>query len=115
MSADPLVVEVRADDHGCSVPTDERADTPLHELVAREVRLVFRRDRVHIWARDGRREPDTQLACALEQADQQVAGPSFSAFANCPIEGRDPIVGLSRIDIWNLMTETIDDRHDSPG
>src|SRR5439155_25515611 len=46
--ADALVVMVRANDHRDGVPTDHAPDAELHPLVAGEVRLLLRRDRVDV-------------------------------------------------------------------
>ena len=67
MTADPLEVMVRADDHRDRVPADEPPDPELHLLVAGEVRLLLRRDRVDVPGLRQGRESDVEHPRPLEQ------------------------------------------------
>ena len=64
---------VRAQDHRDRVPADDPPDPPLHLLVAREGRLLLGADRVDVAGLGQRRQPDVELAGALEQLVEEEA------------------------------------------
>src|SRR5450759_3850210 len=67
---------VRPEDHRDRVPADDPADPELDRLVAREVRLLLRADRVDVAGLGQRRQPDVELSGALEELVNQEAGPT---------------------------------------
>ena len=74
VAADAGEPAVRAQHHRRRVPADDPADPPLHLLVAREVRLLLGADRVDVAGLGQRRQPDLELARALQQLVDEEPG-----------------------------------------
>ena len=67
VATDARRAAVGAQDHRHGVPADHPPDAVLHLLVARELGLLLRRDRVDVARRGQRRQAEVELARALEQ------------------------------------------------
>ena len=72
--ADALEPRVRPQHHGQRVPANEAPDLELHRLVAGEVGLLLRADRVDVAGLRQRRQADLQLTGTLEQLEDDEAG-----------------------------------------
>ena len=107
--ADPLEAGVGAQHHRQRVPADHAADPQLHRLVAGEVRLLLRRDGVDVAGLDQRRQAHVQLAGALEQLVDQVAGAVGAFLLDHGVERLDPLLGLGRVDVRQLLLELVED------
>ena len=109
VAADALVVMVRAYDHGDGVPTDDPADPQLHRLVAREIRFLLGRDRVDVPRLGERREPHVEHPRPLEQLVEDEARAIRTGLLQQRVERLDPLLGLVRIDVRQLMFELVED------
>src|SRR5688572_19259640 len=109
MSADALVVMVRTNDHRRRVPADELPDAVFHLLVAREVRLLLRRDRVDVTRLSEWGKTHLQHARALEELVKDEACPLGARLLDQGVERLDPLIGLIGIDIRELSLELVED------
>ncbi len=109
MAADAVGVLVRLDHHDGGVPTDERPDAALDQLVTGKPRLALRRDRVDVWRAHRRREPHLQLASALEELAHEEPGPSLAVHLDDALEAVQPLLGLLGIDVGQLVHEPVED------
>ena len=100
---------VRPVDHRHRVPADVGADPPLEELVAREPGLLLAGDGVDVVGADHRRHADALLPCALHEAGEEVAGTGTAADVDDGVEGIEPLLGLPRVDVGELVHEAIDE------
>src|SRR2546430_1705770 len=73
VTADALEVVVRAHDHRDRGPADKPPDVELHLLVAGEVRLLLRRDRVDVPRLRERGQSDVEHPRPLEQLVEDEA------------------------------------------
>ena len=113
VAADLEALAVGRGDHDRGVPADEGADAALDLLVAGEPRLALRRDRVDVVGGAQGRDADLLLARALEQAQHHVAGAVAAAVVEHRVEGREPLLGLVRVDVGQLGGEAlVDHRRD---
>ena len=109
VAADALELGVRAQHHRQRVPADEAPDLELHLLVAREVRLLLGADGVDVAGLDQVRQPDLQLARALEQAEEEEAGAVRAGLLHDRVERVDPLLRLDRVDVRQLLLELVED------
>ena len=105
---DPRELVVGAQDHGDRVPADQPADPSLHLLVARERRLLFRADRVDVAGLGQGRQPDLELAGALEELVDDEAGPGLALVGDHLVERLEPVLGLLGVDVGELMLELVE-------
>ena len=108
MAADPREAVVRAKDHRDGVPADDPPDPLLELLVAREVRLLLRADRVDVARLGQRRQADVELARALEQLVDEEAGAALALLLDDLVEGGEPFLGLGRVDVGQLVLEFVE-------
>jgi hypothetical protein len=108
VAADPGELAVRPQDHGGRVPADQPPDPPLDLLVAREERLLLGADRVDVAGLGERRQPDLELACALQQLVDEEPGTGFAGLLDDLVEGFHPILGFVRVDVRQLVLELIE-------
>ena len=113
VAADAVGVLVRLDDHHRRVPADERPDPALDVLVAREPRLLLPRDRVDVRRRHGGRERDLGRVGPLHQTAQEVPRPRLPVHVGDGIEAVEPLRGLGRIDVRQLVYMAVEDHSDS--
>ncbi len=106
--ADPGEPVVGPQDHRHGVPADQPADSPLHLLVAGEVRLLLRADGVDVAGLGQRRQADLELASPLEQLVDQESGAALTLLGDHLVERREPVVGLRGIDVGELMLEFVE-------
>src|SRR5450756_990613 len=99
---------VRPEDHRDRVPADDPADPELDRLVAREVRLLLRADRVDVAGLGQRRQPDVELSGALEELVDEEAGPALAFLLDELIERGEPLGRLVGIDVGELMLELVE-------
>ena len=95
--------------HHRRVPADERPDAPLDVLVAGEPRLLLARDRVDVRGRHRGRERHLARRCPLHQAGEQVAGPGLAVSVDDGVEAVQPLLGLGRIDVGQLVHVAVED------
>ena len=84
------------------------ADPPLHRLVAREGRLLLGADRVDVAGLGQRRQPDLELAGALEQLVDEEPRAALAFLLDDLVERGDPVVGLVRVDVGQLVLELVE-------
>ena len=77
-------------------------------LVAREVRLLLRADRVDVAGLGERRQADLELAGALEQLVDDEPGPALALSGHHLVERGEPILGLGGIDVGKLVLEFVE-------
>ncbi len=109
MAADPGEVVVRAEHHRCGVPADEPADPELHRFVAREERLLLRRDGVDVPRLSERRDPDVEHPGALEELVEDEPGSLGTARTDEGVERIHPLLRLRRVDVGKLVFELVED------
>ena len=109
VAADAVGVLVGLDDHDRGVPADVGPDAALELLVAGEPGLLLRRDGVDVGRRHGGRGADLQLAGALQQLGHEEAGPGLAVGLDHRVEGLEPLVGLGRVGVGELVHEPVDD------
>ena len=114
VTAEPVEAVVGAVDHRHRVPADRGADAALELLVAGEPLLVLGRDRVDVVGRDHRRHADALLTRPLHEARQEIAGAGPAPFVDHRVERVEPLRGLARVDVGQLMDEAVDE-HCAPG
>ncbi len=78
VTAEPVETVVGAVDHGDRVPAHERVDAALDVFVAREPRLLFRRNRVDVVGGDHRGHERALVAGALHEPGEQVVRAGFA-------------------------------------
>jgi hypothetical protein len=108
VAADAGEPVVGAQDHGHRVPADQAADPPFEVLVAGEVRLLFRADRVDVAGLGQRRQADLELPCALEELVDEEAGPGLAFLLDHLIQRLEPVLGLGGIDVGELVLEFVE-------
>ncbi len=110
MSTDPLLAMIRLDHHYRCIPADEAADSALDVLVTGELGLLLRRDRVDIGSGHGSGNPKMCLVGSLEQLREEESGPYRAELVGHRIEGVDPLPGLHRIVVRQLVQVFVADR-----
>ncbi len=101
--------------HG-RVPPDPGPVAALGLLVTGEPGLLLGGDRVDVVGAGQRRDADTALAGALQQAQHQVAGTLLAGALQHSIERLQPLGGLFRVDVRKVGREAVaDDVHSSMG
>ena len=111
--ADAREAAVRPEDHRHRVPADQAPDPALQLLVAREVGLLLRADRVDVPGLREARQADVTLACPLQQLVHQEAGAVLPLLVQDLVEGLDPVVGLGLVDVGELVLEIVDSHRGS--
>ncbi len=106
--ADPGETLVRAQHHDRGVPANDPPDAQLHGFVARELRFLLGRDRVDVARLDEPRQPDSQLAGALEQTPQNELGALVTHALGDVVEGVEPLLGFLWIQVRELALETLE-------
>ena len=107
VAADPGVGVVRAQHHRRCVPADEAADPALDGLVAGEGGFLLGADRVDVAGLGQRREADVALARPLEQLVGDEPGALGALLVEQLVERLDPVLGLRRIDVRELLLEVV--------
>ena len=107
VAADPGGGNVRPQDHRHRVPADEAPDPPLDRLVAGEVGFLLRADGVDVAGLRERRKPDVALAGPLQELVHDEAGAIGALLVDDVVERRDPVPGLVRIDVRQLVLELV--------
>ncbi len=108
VAADPGELVVGPQDHRHRVPADQPADAPLHRLVARERGLLLRADGVDVAGLGQRRQPDLELAGALEELVDDEPGARLAFLGDDLVERREPVLGLVRVDVRQLVLELVE-------
>ncbi len=106
--ADAGEAAVRAEHHRRRVPADEPADPPLDLLVAREERLLLGADRVDVAGLGERRQPDLELAGALQQLVDEKPGTGLAGLLDDLVERFHPFLGFVRVDVRQLVLELVE-------
>ena len=107
VATDPGRLAVGAEHHRHGVPADQAPDPPLDRLVAREVRLLLRADRVDVAGLGQRRQAHMTLAGPLEELVHDKAGAVGALLVDELVEQFDPVGGLARIDVRQLVLELV--------
>ena len=94
-------------DHRRRVPADQAPDPPLECLVAGEVWLLLGADRVDVAGLGQRGQADVALAGALEQLVGDEPGALDALLVDDLVEGVDPVLGLGRVDVGELLLELV--------
>jgi hypothetical protein len=108
VAADPRIAVVRPEDHRDGVPADQPPDPSLELLVAREIRLLLRADRVDVPGLGERRQTDVELTGPLEELEHEEPGPVLALVPNDLVEGVEPLLGLLRVDVGQLVLELVE-------
>jgi hypothetical protein len=106
--AEAAELVVAAQDHRHGVPADDPADAELELLVAREEGLLLRADRVDVAGLGQRRQADLELARPLEQLVEEEPGARLAGLFDERIERLEPVGGLLRIDVRQLVLELVE-------
>jgi hypothetical protein len=107
--AQPLEAMVRARNHDGGVPPDEPADAPLHDRISGIDRLLLGADGVDV-ARLGRgRDPHAEHPRPLHQLVEEVLGAGFPFALDDAVESLDPLGGLLRVDVRELLLELVEE------
>ena len=109
VAADALETGVRAQHHCQRVPADHPPDAVLHRLVTGEVGLLLGADRVDVARLRQGRKADVQLAGALQEPEQDEAGTLRPGSLDEGIERVEPLRGLDRVDVRELLLELVED------
>ena len=96
---------VGAQDHGHRVPADHAPDAQLHLLVAGERGLLLGRDRVDVARLGQRRQPDVELARALQEPVEDELGAVGALVLGDRVERVDPVLGLGGVAVGQLALE----------
>ena len=83
--------------HHGGVPPDPAAVAPLDFLVARELGLVIRVDRVHVRRVEAERDAQLLLCRVVDQLVDDELGPALSTVGDEAVERLHPLRGLVRI------------------
>ena len=78
-------------------------------VVAGEVGLLLRADRVDVAGLRQGWQSHLELASALQQAVEEESGPIGPAGGDHVLEGIDPLLGLDRVDVRQLLLELVED------
>ena len=100
---------VRPYDHDGCVPSDVGPDPSFRFLVAGEPGLLAGRDRVDVRGRDGGGEADLAFLRPLEQFHEQKSCTRLAMDFEHRVERVDPLFGLGRVDIGELMGDAVED------
>jgi hypothetical protein len=109
MTADALEARVGAQHHGQRVPANDATDAVLHLLVTREIGLLLGRDGVDVAGLHERRQPDVQLARALQQLVDQEPRAVGTNLLDDGIQRVEPLLGLLWVDVRQLLLELVED------
>ena len=109
VTADAVGGLVGPHDHHRSVPADEGPDPTLDVLVAGEPRFLLARDRVDVRRRHRGRERHLAGGRSLHQPGEQVAGTRLAVGVDDGVEAVQPLLGLGRIDVGQLVHVAVED------
>jgi hypothetical protein len=90
---------VRPQDRGDRVPADERAHAPLHGRVAGKGRLVAAMDGVDVRGRADVLDCRATQPRPLDDALDEVVGPSRPVVLDDGVEGLEPLLSLDSVDV----------------
>ena len=107
--ADPDVRPLRPVHHDRGVPAQPRPVLPLDLLVPGERRFLVHRDRVDVVRGGHHRNTHTLRPGPLKQAAHDVLGTLGALFLNQGIQGLQPLGGLFRITIRQLVCQPAED------
>ena len=106
VAADAVGALVGVDDHDRRVPADEGAGCGFSMLdVAGEPRLLVGGDGVDVGRGDLGRRADLALAGPLGELRHQEAGPDLALGVDDGVERVEPLAGLGRIGVGQLVDE----------
>ena len=109
VSTDPVEAGIGAQHHRQRVPADHAADALLHRLVAGEIGLLLGRDGVDVAGLGQGWQPDLQLAGALQELVDDEAGALRASLRHDPVQRVEPLLGLGRVDVRQLLLELVED------
>ena len=109
MATDAQTLAVSPADHDGGIPAHVSADATLGIFVAGKPRLALGRNGVHEVGAAKRRHADRLLAGALQQLQQQEAGPAATFGVDYRIQTLDPLAGFRGIDVGQLARQPIGD------
>ncbi|MDQ0868017.1 hypothetical protein QFZ70_000490 [Arthrobacter sp. V1I9] len=95
--------------HHRGVPPHVRPVPALELLVARERSFLVHRDGVHVIGGGHHRHPDALRTGTLQQAPHDVLGTLGALFPDQRIQGLNPLGGLFRITIRQLVSQPAED------
>jgi len=99
--------------HGHRVPANERPDAALHFEVTGKPRLPIGWNRVHIRGPHRRRDTKLPIVGGLAQPGQQVPRSGLTPVLHDGIQRVEPLLGLARVDIGQLVRERIVEHRNS--
>ena len=108
MAADAGEAVIGAQHHERGVPADDAPHPQLHLLVAREGRLLLGGEGVDVARLHQAGKADAELAGALEHLAEQEVSPLGSMGLHHPVEGVDPLLGLSGVGVRELALEVVE-------
>ena len=109
VAADAVGDLVRPHDHHRGVPANEGPDPTLDVLVAGEPRLLLARDRVDVRRRHRGGERHLAGGRSLHEPGEQVAGTRLAVGVDDGVEAVQPLLGLGRIDVGQLVHVAVED------
>ena len=95
--------------HHGGVPAQERTVAPLDLLVARELRLLVHRDRVHVVRGGDHRHAHALRAGVLEEGAHDVLRPFRALRLDQALEGLDPLPGLLGVGVLQVVGQATED------
>ena len=94
---------IRPQHHRHGVPSDQCTNSVLDFWVTGIRRFSVGIDRVEIRRRDSGRETNIKGSAAIEQTQKEIARSSGSIGVNGSVEGIEPAIGSTRVDIYQLL------------
>ena len=112
MAANLHTRTLRAVHHDRRVPTHPTAVALLNLLITRELRLHLRRNRIHEIRRRQRRQIHPLRRRPLQQAQHQKSSTLRRGLVQNPIKRVNPFLGLFRVRIMQIRSDTLADQRD---
>ncbi len=109
MAADALRPVVGPYHHRRRVPAGVRPGPASPDGITGEPGLAAGRDGVDVGRRHGGREADLVFLGLFEELHQQETCPLFTVRLEHGVEGPDPLFGLGRVDVGQLVGDTVED------
>ena len=105
VSSNTVVDHVGPGYHDRRVPANQAADALLDPLISREQGLFFRRDRIDVRSLNELGNPNVQHSGSIEDSLKEILTAHTPVAADQRLQGLNPLAGLLRIHISNLLNQ----------